>query len=326
MMPFLSAVVCALALQAVAQPSVPIIIDTDAGSDDLLAIAFLLSRPDARIEAITVVNGLAHVDAGARNVARLLKLSGHPEIPVFAGAAHPSVGSAEFPAQWRRTSDDLPGVELPKTGGAQKGSALEYLRKRLANGSAPVRILALGPLTNLAEAMRGVRPAGVREIVIMGGAIRARGNLSDGGLFKTDNKYAEWNIFVDPAAADSVFRSGAPITLVPLDATNQVPVNAAFAADLQSRAKGPLGRFVGQVLRSDKESIDGGYFYAWDPLAAVALVAPGVVTTEPMRIEIRRGAKETGRTVAASGAANAQVAMHANSALFRSVFLEALTH
>jgi len=87
-----------------------VIIDTDAGSDDLMAISFLLSRPDIRVEAITIVNGMAHVPAGGRNVLRLLALAGRHEIRVYLGRETPLSGNAEFPAEWRRNSDDLPGV------------------------------------------------------------------------------------------------------------------------------------------------------------------------------------------------------------------------
>ena len=90
-----------------------VIIDTDAGSDDLMAIAFLLSRKDVKIEAITVVDGLAHVRAGAANVLRLLQLAGATAVPVYAGSEQPLERTAPFPAEWRKTSDTLPGVKLP---------------------------------------------------------------------------------------------------------------------------------------------------------------------------------------------------------------------
>src|SRR5436190_12490576 len=88
-----------------------IIVDTDVGSDDLLALAFLLSRPDVRIEAITVANGLAHVDQGARMVLRLLELAHRNEIPVYVGRATPLQGNAAFPAEWRKQMEELAGVE-----------------------------------------------------------------------------------------------------------------------------------------------------------------------------------------------------------------------
>src|SRR6266480_5419652 len=89
---------------AVAAQTNSIIIDTDAGSDDLMAIAFLLTHPSVHVESITIANGLAHVDAGARNLVRLLELSGHRNVPVFPGRSTPLRGTAKFPAEWRKTS------------------------------------------------------------------------------------------------------------------------------------------------------------------------------------------------------------------------------
>ena len=91
----------------------PVIVDTDAGIDDMLALAFLLGRRDVHIEAITVVNGLCHVPDGVSNILRFLQLAGHPEIPVYAGSTSPLSGNAAFPAAWRKDTDTLPGVTLP---------------------------------------------------------------------------------------------------------------------------------------------------------------------------------------------------------------------
>jgi pyrimidine-specific ribonucleoside hydrolase len=303
-----------------------IIIDTDAGSDDILAIAFLLSHPSVHIDAITVANGLAHVDAGARNLARLVELSGRTNLPVFAGRPTPLKATAEFPREWRRIADELPGVTLPASSAAPapKG-AVDYLIEHLKGQKHRVRILALGPLTNLAEALRR-EPSiagSIDEIVIMGGAVRVPGNLGDGGLFQTANKTAEWNIFVDPLAARMVFRSGIPILLVPLDATNKVPIDLAFLRDFQAQAHSPLGRVAAQVLDSDREAIRGGYFFAWDPLAAVALLHPEVIKPTRLHIDILQDEPEAGRTAQTAGKPNAKVAMDADGARFRKIFLQA---
>ena len=265
------------AIGAVAQTA-PIVIDTDAGTDDLMAIVYLLARPGVRIEAITVVNGLAHPGTGARNIRRLLELAGRKEIPVFVGRDRPLLGNAEFPAEWRRIADELPGVDLPAAPRElEPRNAVDYLAKRLGDKRRKVRILALGPLTNIAESLDRGGAKGIEEIVIMGGAVRVPGNLADGGLFHTDNKTAEWNLYIDPLAARRVFRSGVPITLIPLDASNQVPIGPPFLREIEAHARSPRGRFVAQVLASDRELVDQGVFYAWDPLAAVALLDPGVV-------------------------------------------------
>src|SRR5579864_7802679 len=122
-----------------------VIVDTDAGTDDLMAIAFLLSRSDIHVEAITIVNGMAHVPAGGRNVLRLLALAGRTDIPVFLGRETPLSGNNEFPAEWRRASDELPGISLPDaTRAPESRSAVDYLSKRLLDAAHPVQVLALG--------------------------------------------------------------------------------------------------------------------------------------------------------------------------------------
>jgi pyrimidine-specific ribonucleoside hydrolase len=307
-----------------AQPG-PVVIDTDAGSDDVMAVSLLLSQPGERIDAITVVNGLAHVDAGARNMGRLLDLAGRKSVPVFAGRNRPLRGNNEFPAEWRKISDDLPGVPLPPASRPPEAKrAADYLVERLRNAPTPVRILALGPLTNIAEALERDHSIArnIREIVIMGGAVRVPGNLRDGGVFHTNNSTAEWNIFIDPMAARIVFRSGVPIRLIALDATNKVKIGAEFLRQVEAKAQTPLGRVVAGVLEADREAIDQAIFYAWDPLAAAALLRPSIVKTAPMHIEIKEDAPEEGRTIASPGRPNAKVAVDADADAFRALFLE----
>jgi pyrimidine-specific ribonucleoside hydrolase len=318
---------------AVAGAQTPILIDTDAGSDDFMAVALLLAHPSITIDAVTVVNGMAHVEAGVRNMGRLLKVAqgdvaGRKHIPVFAGRNTPLRGAAEFPAEWRKISDDLPGVALPPASRPpETRRAADYLVERLRDGRAPVRILALGPLTNIAEALQRDRSiaANIREIVIMGGAIRAPGNLGDGGVFHTKNTTAEWNMFVDPLAASIVFRSGVPIRLIALDATNKVPIDSQFLREFKAKARSPLGRVVAGVLEADRETIEAGIFYAWDPLAAAALLKPGIVKTAEMHIDIREDPPEEGRTIAAPGKPNAKVAVDADGAAFRALFLDSFS-
>lgn len=314
-----------MTLTAGAAP-VSVIVDTDVGSDDLLAIAFLLARKDVRVEALTVVNGLAHVRKGADNLLRLLELSGHPEIPVYLGAEKHLQSTALFPDEWRRTADDLPGVTLPptkRTPAAQ--SAIAFLAHRLRPSEPPVTVLALGPLTNLAQAFRSEPGAAARlqRLLIMGGAFHVPGNLGDGGAYKTTNTTAEWNIFSDPLAAREVFRSGAKIDIIPLDATSQVPIGPAFLKSVEAHAKTPLARFVLQVLNSERSMIEAGLYQAWDPLAAVALMDNAAVYWTPMSVEVRMNGPETGRTVQSSQpAGNTRVALTANTAEFTKVFLE----
>lgn len=319
-----------LAAQTTARPAPlrrSVIVDTDAGADDLMAIAFLLSRPDIHLEAITIVNGEAHVPAGARNVLRLLALAGHSDIPVFLGQETPLSGSQEFPAERRRAADELPGITLPEPARSPESrSAMDYLLKRLLDAAHPVQVLTLGPLTNLAEVFsqtpRAARTG--RQLVILGGAVRVSGDLGDVGTTQTGNDAAEWNMFVDPAAAKIVLTSGAPIRLVPLDATQQVPIDMALFEQFQARAETPLAKFVTEVLASNREAIRQGYYFAPGPVGAAALTNPLTLTLRPLTIAMSDNPNELGRTLEVkSRRANAQVAIDADDLRFRDVFMKA---
>ena len=307
--------------------SLGIIIDTDAGSDDILAIAFLLSHPSVHIDAITIANGLAHVDAGARNLTRAGGIAGRPNVPVFAGRPTPLKGSAEFPREWRKTSDDLPGVSpalrLPEA--LERKRAADYLIEYLQDQKHRVRILALGPLTNLAEALER-EPSiahSIQEIVIMGGAIQVPGNLGDGGVFQTNNKTAEWNIFVDPSGrahrlplAHSHFagparrhQQGPDRSRIPA----RVPGPCSFAARPRSRAG----------LETDRESIQGNTStlgIRWQPSRCFT---PKSSNPAAFTSTFVQDPPQQGRTVQTPGSPNADVAMDADAARFRKIFLEA---
>ena len=134
-------------------------------------------------------------------------------------------------------------------------------------------IVALGPLTNLAEALLATPSLAdkIARIVIMGGTLRVAGNIREVNP-RIENSFAEWNIFCDPYAADVVFQSGAPITLVPLDATNQAPLSDAFVQRLASGPATPASQFVLRAIRRIQPMLRGQMFYLWDPLAAVVAV------------------------------------------------------
>ena len=309
-----------LAISAAA--ATPVIIDTDMGSDDVMAIALLLSHREIPVEAIIVVNGLAHVPAGAANARRLVQASGRASVLVMEGRETPLQRTADFPHEWRDSSDrPLTNTAQPAPANTERGEV--WLTRRLKDAAHPVRILALGPLTNVALALPSAAPKAVEEIVIMGGAFRVPGNLGDGGAFKTANTTAEWNFFVDPEAAARVFRSGVPLRIVPLDATSRVKLDVAFLTRFQHEARGPLGALVSKVLDSEREMIVQGIYYAWDPLAAAALLDPTVATWTPAHVTMRLSGNEAGRSVMEAGKPNANVALNASRERFEKVFLQA---
>src|SRR5262249_25123237 len=148
-------------------------------------------------------------------------------------------------------------------------SAVELLTAAIGSSPHKVVVVTLGPLTNLAEALQRTPSLArnVEMVYVMGGALDVPGNISDAGA-GINNRAAEWNIYIDPHAAQVVFASGAPITLIPLDATNHARVSAAFYRRLQQDHVTPVASFVFDVLTKNHDFIASGGYYFWDPLAA----------------------------------------------------------
>jgi inosine-uridine nucleoside N-ribohydrolase len=244
-------------------------------------------------------------------------------VDVFVGQDAPLEGRDAFPAAWRQQADEM--AMLPAAAGRRppRPDAVAGILTRLRTSSSPISLLALGPLSNVAAALeREPRTmAKVEQIVIMGGAIDVPGNAPD----NAQNPVAEWNMYVDPTAASLVFRAGLPITLVPLDATSNVPIDRPFVSGFGSLPRPPLGRLASQLLESAGEMIDANAYYAWDPLAAVAVTNESVLETRAQKVEVIRTGEERGRTRVGDGDPNALVAYRASPAVFRRLFFGALT-
>ncbi|HEX7567723.1 MAG TPA: nucleoside hydrolase, partial [Anaerolineaceae bacterium] len=220
------------------QPStglMTVIIDTDMARDDWMAILYLLNRPDVDVKAITVTGtGEAHCVPGVRNALRLVALAGYHPIPVACGREAPLQGNHVYPQAWRDLVDNLVGLTLPDGTNPDPGvDAVQLLTQIVQSSPEKVKILALGPLTNLAEAFQAAPGLvdNIGWIYIMGGAVHVPGNLR---ADVSGNTTAEWNIYIDPRAANIVFDSGASVTLVGLDATNHVPLTMDFYRRLQA--------------------------------------------------------------------------------------------
>lgn len=269
----------------------PCIIDTDVAIDDWMAILYLLNAPEVEVRAITVAaTGEAHAGPGIRSVQGLLALAGKRNVPVAAGRSTPLRGQQAFPLLLRLAMDKRLFLGLPRPlEPAQKRSAVAVLTDVISASSQPVTVVALGPLTNLAEALLATPGLAhnIDRIVVMGGALRVAGNIREISP-RIDNPYAEWNIFCDPYAADVVFRSGAPVVLVPLDATNQVPLTDAFVERLASGPVTPASHFVLRAIRRIRWLLRGQTFYLWDPLAAVVAVQPAICEREALRLAVNQ--------------------------------------
>lgn len=330
------------------------IIDTDVGYDDLLAILYLLADGSVTIDGFTVVNGIADVADGANALLSmqdiLIAQGALPSlIPVYLGLG-PAGQMNQFPSQWRNQAASLnwpAPKESPQTG------AVSVLTNCLAQAGG--HVLAIGPLTNIAAALPGrTRSFTQFNLTIMGGAMLVPGNLPECG-----NPKMEGNIYVDPKAAYAVFNNyvnaftAAPapsVVLAPLDACECVPVDATFvnnfAALQPSAAKEPFWTLANQILQQiyteflkdpptkspcvPPEPLPANWYYAFDPLAAVACVNPSVLLlntspalSSPTSVIVNQNNGQTGWRSQPLNCST--VALQADPDLFWTCFSQAFT-
>jgi purine nucleosidase/pyrimidine-specific ribonucleoside hydrolase len=192
---------------------IPLIIDSDPGLDDALAIGLALARPEIRVLAVTTVGGNTDVRHCTENALRLLHAYGRDDVPVAEGAAGPLVGEVVRATEVHGEGGIGTTQLEPATAVARPEGAVDLIARILRESPEPVAISPIGPLTNIALLLRlypGLAER-IAHLSIMGGSI-GEGNSTVS---------AEFNVYADPEAADIVFRSGVPITMMGLDVTHQ---------------------------------------------------------------------------------------------------------
>jgi len=301
-----------------------VILDVDMAHEDMFSALFLLSHPNVDLKAITVSGtGEAHCEPGVRNALGLVALSGQEDIPVACGRKTPLEGNHEFPAEWRKAADNAYGVPLPRGGAASNLEAADLLIDIIQNAEEPLTIVAVGPLTNIAEAIQkdqGITTK-IKEIYVMGGAVNAEGNVGNSGA-GIQNEYAEWNIYIDPMAANIVFNSGIPIILVPLDATKDVPVTRNFYKTLEKYRDTSSANLVYEMLTANLGFVDSGGFQFWDSLTTAISTDQSIATFEEMELTVVEAeGPESGRTKPASDGSMIKVAVRADRERFEQILL-----
>ncbi len=273
-----------------------IIIDTDPGQDDAVAILTALGSPELEVVGITAVAGNVSLALTERNARMICELAGRSDIRVFAGRDRP-LRRELVTAEHVHGRTGLDGPDLPEpTMPLQERDAVEFicdtLRREPAN---TITLCPLGPLTNIAAALESDPAAArrVREIVLMGGAYFEVGNVTPA---------AEFNIYVDPEAAAAVFRSGIPIVVMPLDVTHKALTTSARIdgfRNIGNRAGTAVAELTGFFERYDKEKYgkDGAPLH--DPCVIAYLLEPELFSGRHVNVEIETVSDLTrGMTVA----------------------------
>jgi purine nucleosidase len=273
-----------------------IIIDTDPGQDDAVAILLALASAELDVLGITAVAGNVPLALTEKNARKICELAGHPEVKVFAGAVRPMVRPL-VTAENVHGKTGLDGPDLPEpTMPLQKQHAVDFIIETLMREEpGSVTLCPLGPLTNIALALvrePAIAPR-IKEIVLMGGGFFEGGNVTPA---------AEFNIYVDPHAADVVLKSGIPVVMVPLDCTHKALTSAKRVAAFRGLGTKP-GVAVAEMLEfferfdESKYGTDGGPLH--DPCVIAYLLKPELFSGRYINVSVETASELTmGMTVA----------------------------
>ena len=265
-----------------------VIIDTDPGVDDAIAILLALRSPELKVEAITPVCGNVPLELTLPNALRLVEIAGRTDIPVAPGASHPLTRRL-VTARYAHGNNGLAGVEFPAPATKpSRESATEIISSMVREGPGEITIIALGPLTNIATVLRADPEiaAMIRGIAIMGGSLSG-GNVSPS---------AEFNFYVDPEAARIVFDSHIPLTMVGLDVTRKVLLHEDHVKLLEA-AKNPVSQAAGRMMRATIERMRDSHnppaMAMHDPLTVASLIDPTILTLRDYYVEIETSGELT---------------------------------
>jgi purine nucleosidase len=263
--------------------TIPVILDCDPGQDDAVMLLLAMASPEIDILGITTVAGNVPLELTHRNARIMCDLAGRNDIPVYAGCEKPmqyDLVTAEH--VHGRTGIDGVEIHQPDTP-LQEGHAIDFIIETLLAADADsITLVPVGPLTNIAKAMEKapeILPK-IKQIVLMGGAMRESGNISAS---------AEFNIYVDPHAAEIVLHCGRPLVIVPLDLTHQVLVTRTRIARLKtlnsSVAKATVGMLdFFNIYDSEKYGFEGAPLH--DPCTVAWLIKPDLFKGKECNVEV----------------------------------------
>lgn len=303
-----------------------IIFDTDPGIDDACAILLALASPELSVEGLSIVHGNCSLEQATTNALSILELAHATHIPVARGCELPLVQPSLL-APETHGETGLGYARLPVPRAKPIGQhAIDFLIEQILKSPGAITLVAIGPLTNVALAIRQEPRIvqALKEIIIMGGALRHEGNTT---------ALAEFNTYVDPHAAQIVYHAGIPTTLVPLDVTYQCILTPGDV-DRLLRTDSPVTQFVADATRfymefhDEFQKIEGCVIN--DPLALALTFAPELCTYQELPVDVDlSGGISVGKTVAdfynySKKPANMRVALGVQARDFIDLFVERL--
>jgi inosine-uridine nucleoside N-ribohydrolase len=302
-----------------------VLLDCDPGLDDALALLLVLASPELDLAGVSTVAGNQTIEKTTENALKLLELAERSDVPVAAGAARPLAGELVL-ADDAHGDTGLGNLVLPEPRARPVDQpAVDFLADQLLAAVEPVTVLAVGPLTNIALllALRPDAAERIGRLVLMGGAIR-EGNMTPS---------AEFNVWIDPEAAQRVFAAALDVTMIGLDVTNRCVLTRADAERL--RRSGPIGSAAAEMLDFYLGYYEEAYAHGGAPihdaLAVAHVLRADALTLERRHVEIEVTGICRGRTVVdmrqrtTLPQPNAQVAVDVDAEGFRELLVSRLT-
>ncbi|GAB3955216.1 nucleoside hydrolase [Spirosoma harenae] len=275
-----------------------LLMDHDGAIDDLLSQLLVLTMPDVDLIGVTVTPADCYIEPALESAYKLLQLMGQDSIPLGRGDYY---GINAFPSEWRARPEIINAlpmlINLPKSPDPYSYlSAPDLIVKTLSEATDKVTILMTGPCSNLVSALEKAPELKekIESIIWMAGAFRTAGNVQ---TFQHDGS-AEWNVFWDPISSQKLVSYELPLTLIPLDVTNHVPVTKSFLSALANQIDYKLSNLTGQFWALTLDTIPSYHYtyFMWDILATSYLAMPEQFTTETIKANVSTRPPNAGQT------------------------------
>ena len=292
--------------------------DHDGAIDDLLSQLLVLTMPDVELIGITVTPADCYIEPALESTYKLLQLMGQEQVALGRGDYY---GINAFPSEWRARPEIINAlpmlINLPKSPDPYAYlSAPDLIIDKLRSATEKVTVLMTGPCSNLVLALEQAPELKdkIQEIVWMAGAFNVHGNVQ---MFQHDGT-AEWNVFWDPVSSQKLVSYELPLTLIPLDVTNHVPVTKKFLSTLATQIDYKLSNLTGQLWALTLDTIPSYHYtyFMWDILATSYLAMPEQFTTEIVKAKVSTRPPNAGQTCLDPTGYNLKITTDVNVAYF----------